>query len=152
MKKIMLASSSGGHFDQLMVIYKFLKDTYDDVTILTERTKYNKKEKDKYFLSQINRRSIIFPFKFMLNFLYSFFYFLKSNPSIIISTGALATIPICIIGKVFKRKIIFIESYAKTNSPTLTGKLVYKFADYFIVQWEEMKNVYPNSIYLGGIY
>ena len=54
--------------------------------------------------------------------------------------------------KIFKRKIIFIESFAKVNSPTLTGKLVYKFADRFYVQWEEMKEFYPNALYEGGIY
>nr|WP_255262956.1 UDP-N-acetylglucosamine transferase subunit ALG14 [Weissella confusa] len=44
------------------------------------------------------------------------------------------------------------ESYAKSNSPTLTGKIVYRFADMFIVQWEEMKHIYPKALYLGSIY
>ena len=57
-----------------------------------------------------------------------------------------------LLQKLFKKKIIFIESFAKLNSPTLTGKLVYKFADQFYVQWEEMLAVYPNAIYRGGIY
>ena len=58
----------------------------------------------------------------------------------------------CIFAKIFKKKIIFIESFAKVNSPTLTGKLVYKFADQFYVQWEQMKEYYPNAIFKGGIY
>jgi hypothetical protein len=51
-----------------------------------------------------------------------------------------------------KKKVIFIESFAKRNSPTKTGKQVYKFADHFIVQWEEMKEFYPNAIVGGMIY
>ena len=78
--------------------------------------------------------------------------FFKEKPDVVISTGALATIPMCIIAKVFRKKIIFIESFAKINSPTLTGKLVYKLADQFYVQWEEMKKFYPNAICKGGIY
>ena len=58
----------------------------------------------------------------------------------------------CLIGKLFKKKLIFIESFAKVNSPTLTGKLLYKFADQFYVQWEQMKEHYPNAIFKGGIY
>jgi len=58
----------------------------------------------------------------------------------------------CIIAKLFRKKIIFIESFAKVNSPTLTGKLVYKFADEFYVQWYSMLNIYPKAIFKGGIY
>ena len=54
--------------------------------------------------------------------------------------------------KIFQKKVIFIESFAKVNSSTLTGKFIYKFADQFYVQWEEMLEVYPNAIYKGGIY
>ena len=35
------------------------------------------------------------------------------------------------------------------DAPTLTGKLTYKFADLFIVQWKEMLKVYPKAV-LGG--
>ena len=82
----------------------------------------------------------------------SFKIFLREKPDVIISTGALATIPMCIFAKVLKKKIIFIESFAKVTSPTLTGKLIYKFADQFYVQWEQMKEYYPEAIYEGGIY
>ena len=58
----------------------------------------------------------------------------------------------CLIGKLTRRKLIFIESFAKVNSPTLTGKLLYKFADQFYVQWEQMKEHYPKAIFEGGIY
>ena len=40
----------------------------------------------------------------------------------------------------------------KATSPTETGKLLYKFADQFYVQWESMLSIYPKAIYLGGIY
>ena len=77
---------------------------------------------------------------------------ISERPDAVISTGALATIPMCLFGKIFGKKIIFIESFAKVNSQTLTGKLVYKFADQFYVQWDEMKKFYPNAICKGGIY
>ena len=41
---------------------------------------------------------------------------------------------------------------AKVTSPTETGKLLYKFADRFYVQWESMLKFYPKAKYLGGIY
>ena len=44
-----------------------------------------------------------------------------------------------------RKKLIYIESFAKVTSPTLTGKLLYKYADQFYVQWESMKEFYPKS-------
>lgn len=78
--------------------------------------------------------------------------YLKEKPDVIICTGVLAMIPMCLLMKVFKKKLIYIESFAKVTSPTKTGKFLYKYADQFYVQWKSMKKFYPNAICLGGIY
>ena len=152
MKKICFTASSGGHFEQLMML-KPLMDKYDSF-IVTEKTGYSviKDDRKVYYLNQVNRQEKTFIFKMITNTFKSFKIFFKEKPDVVISTGALATIPMCIFAKVLKKKIIFIESFAKVTSPTLTGKLVYKFADQFYVQWEQMKEHYPNAICKGGIY
>lgn len=152
MKKICFIASTGGHFEQLMMLKPLMKK-YDSF-IVTEKTKYATKSVDnvQYYLIQVNRREVTFIFKMFINIIRSLKIFFKEKPDIVISTGVLATIPMCIIAKIFKKKLIFIESFAKINSPTLTGKLVYKYADQFYVQWEELMKFYPNSIYKGGIY
>ena len=38
------------------------------------------------------------------------------------------------------------------KTPTLTGRLLRPFADRFYVQWEELLEVYPKAIYVGGVY
>ena len=58
----------------------------------------------------------------------------------------------CIMGKIFGSKIIYIETFANRNKKTATGKLIYKIADLFIVQWEEMLELYPKAVYGGSIY
>lgn len=150
--KICFTASSGGHFEQLMML-KPLMDKYESF-IVTEKTNYKVSHKDKsfYYVKQVNRHEKKFLYYMILNSLTTLKIFMKEKPDIVISTGALATIPMCIIAKVFKKKIIFIESFAKTNSPTLTGKLIYKFADQFYVQWDSMKEFYPEAICKGGIY
>lgn len=82
----------------------------------------------------------------------SLLLFIKERPDVIICTGVLAMIPMCLIMKMFGKKLIYIESFAKVTSPTLTGKLLYKYADQFYVQWESMKEFYPKALCLGGIY
>lgn len=150
--KICFAASSGGHLEQLLMLKPLMKK-YDGF-ILTEKTKYDvnvdgvKVKK----VSQINRKEKLFFFKFIGVAIKSFFIFLKERPTAIICTGVLATVPMCLIMKLFKRKVIYIESFAKVTSPTESGKLLYKFADRFYVQWESMKQFYPEAIYVGGIY
>ncbi|MCM1227312.1 MAG: UDP-N-acetylglucosamine transferase subunit ALG14 [Clostridium sp.] len=149
--KICFAASSGGHFEQLMML-KPLMEKYDSF-IVTEKTNYNSSETKKtYYMKQVNRREISFISKMIFNLIKSFGIFLKEKPDVIICTGVLAVIPICIISKIFGRKLIYIESFAKVTSPTETGKLMYKYADKFYVQWSSMLKIYPNAIYLGGIY
>lgn len=152
MKKICFIASSGGHFEQLMMLKPLMKK-YDSL-IVTEKTNYSvsNSEFNTYYLHQVNRREKSFIFRMIGNSLKTLKILISERPDAVISTGALATIPMCLFGKIFGKKIIFIESFAKVNSQTLTGKLVYKFADRFYVQWEEMKQFYPNAICKGGIY
>ena len=76
----------------------------------------------------------------------------KEKPDLIISSGAAVAVPFFYIGKIFGAKLIYIEVFDRIDKPTLTGKLVYPITDKFIVQWDEMKSVYPKAINLGSIF
>lgn len=150
--KLCFAASSGGHYEQLMML-KPLMEKYESF-VVTEKTIYNAaNEKQKtYYLKQVNRKEKSFIPRMIINAFKSLGIYFKERPDVIICTGVLAMIPLCLIAKLFGRKLIYIESFAKVTSPTETGKLLYKFADQFYVQWEPMKEIYPNALYLGGIY
>lgn len=150
--KLCFCASSGGHYEQIMML-RPLMDKYDSF-IVTEKTHYNVNNYNNrvYYLRQVNRKQQLWLFYMLYNSILSLIILIKERPSIVISTGALSTIPMCILEKAFKGKLIFIESFAKVTVPTETGRLLYKIADRFYVQWPQMKEVYPDAIYLGGIY
>lgn len=150
--KICFAASSGGHLEQILML-RPLMDKYDSF-LITEKTSYRPDIKgiSIYYLHQVNRKEISFPLEMMINTIKSFVVFFKEKPDVIISTGVLATIPICLIAKLFRKKLIYIESFAKVRSANATGRLLYRFADQFYVQWPQMLEIYPKAIYLGGIY
>lgn len=150
--KLCFAASTGGHFEQLLML-KPLMDKHESF-IMTEKTDYKTTVEGKkmYYMVQVNRREVLFLPKMIWNSFKSLMIFAKERPDAVICTGVLAMIPMCLIAKLFGSKLIYIESFAKVTSPTLTGKLLYKFADQFYVQWESMLKVYPKAIYLGGIY
>lgn len=151
-KKICFAASSGGHYEQLMML-KPLMDKYDSF-IITEQTDYaaNVKGEKIYYMKQVNRKEKNFAIMMLLNLFHSIKIYFKEKPDVVITTGVLAMIPICLIAKIMGKKLIYIESFAKVTTPTQTGKLMYRWADRFYVQWEQMLSVYPDAIYLGGIY
>ena len=150
--KLCFAASSGGHYEQLMML-KPLMEKYDSF-VITEKTDYSAKEKGEktYYMNQVNRREKDFIWQMVINTLKSIDIYRKEKPDVVICTGVLAMIPICLIAKLMGKKLIYIESFAKVTSPTETGKLLYKFADQFYVQWKPMLKFYPKAIYLGGIY
>ena len=150
--KICFAASTGGHFEQLMMLRPLMEK--HDSFILTEKTDYSvAKDTDRiYYLAQVNRKEKSWLFAMLANAFRSLGIFLKERPDAIVCTGVLATIPMCLLCRLLGKQLIYIESFAKVTSPTETGKLMYKFAHRFYVQWESMLEIYPNAIYLGGIY
>ena len=76
----------------------------------------------------------------------------KEKPDLIISSGAAVAVPFFWLGKLRGAKLIYIEVFDRIDKPTLTGKLVYPITDKFIVEWDEMKKVYPKSVNLGSIF
>lgn len=150
--KICFAASSGGHFEQILML-KPLMEKYNSF-LLTEKTTYKTEVKNvrMHYLHQVNRKEVLFPLEMVGNAFRSLYFFVKERPDVVITTGVLAVIPMCLLAKLFRRKLIYLESFAKVTSPTETGKLLYKYADQFYVQWPQMKEIYPNAIYLGGIY
>ncbi|MDD3242008.1 MAG: polysaccharide biosynthesis protein [Bacilli bacterium] len=156
MKKVMFISSTGGHLTELLELEKIFGKY--DYHIITEKTKSNINLKNKY-INRINflvygtkDHILIYPFKLIINCFKSLYFYLKIKPDFIVTTGAHTAGPMCMIGKIFGSKIIYIETFANINSKTITGKLIYKFADLFIVQWESMLKLYPKATYGGWIF
>ena len=155
MKRVLFISSKGGHFSELMKFEPLFKKY--KVTIVTEAPLNKKKFKKKYekynihFLLRCSNFKIVNVFKIFIDCFISLYYFIRFRPKYIVTTGAFAAGPISCIGKIFRSKIIFIETMANINTPTVTGRIIYKFADLFIVQWESMLEVYPKAVYGGWI-
>lgn len=156
MKKIMLISSVGGHLTQLLEL-KSLFNKYNYV-LVTEKTDVTKKMHEKYNIEYLHygsrNQKLLYPFILLGNCIKSLFLLIKYNPSVIITTGANTAAAMCCLGKIFRKKVIYIESFAKNNSPTMTGKWIYKLHAYttFVVQWESMLKFYTKAEYWGGIY
>jgi len=156
MKKVLFIASTGGHLSELLQL-KSMFDKYD-YHIVTEKTKstisLQEKHQNKvnYLVYGTKSNMLTYPFKLLYNCFKSLFIYLKVRPKVIITTGAHTAGPMCCIGKILGSKIIYIETFANSKSKSATGRIVYWFADLFIVQWESMIKLYPKAKYNGWIY
>lgn len=146
--KICLISSSGGHYEQLRML-KSLSRNFES-TWITEKTKYPSDA--DFYLIQTGSKDKLYIIKMFINFVISLFLWVRLRPDYVITTGTMIVIPMVLIAKLFHKKVIYIETFARVKDGTKTGKFIYKYADLFIVQWIELLKVYPNAVYGGSIY
>lgn len=78
-------------------------------------------------------------------------------PDLVLVNGPGTCIPVCLacyiprfLGIKFI-KIIYVESAARVKSLSLTGTILYRLADRFIVQWKDLVQSYPRAEYIGRL-
>ena len=148
-KKLCLACSAGGHLTELTRLEEayrnqphfFVTDQRVDTGEFAKR--------ERTFFVTCPRRN---PFKLLLNFFESLNVLLKEKPNVIVSTGADTAFFTCLLGKLMGARLVFIESFARITEPSLSGKLLYPFADTFFVQWPDLKADLPKAVYAGSVF
>ncbi|MEO0281481.1 MAG: PssD/Cps14F family polysaccharide biosynthesis glycosyltransferase [candidate division WOR-3 bacterium] len=149
--KICISCSMGGHLVEVLQLKNvYNKYNYFYLTFYKKGLVDEIKGEKIYFVENPGRNII----KLLKNILQTFFILKKERPDVIISTGAGSAVPSIIIGKLlFNTKIIFIESFARINTKSLSGIISYPFADLFLVQWRNMLKLYgKKALYRGAVY
>ena len=153
MKKVMFVCNSGGHLTEMLKLHNVMVKY--EYMLVTEKTVITEKIKNKYnikFVKYMSRKNIItYLFNGFINIIISIYNIIKFNPKIIISTGACVGAIYCFSGKILGKKIIYIESASRIDTLSGTGKVMYKIADKFYVQWEELEQKYNKSEYIGRL-
>ncbi|MGO1371974.1 MAG: PssD/Cps14F family polysaccharide biosynthesis glycosyltransferase [Senegalia sp. (in: firmicutes)] len=143
-----MISSSGGHYEQLKMLSVLGEN--NDIFWVTEKVDYSSKA--DYYLIQTGLKDKKFLFRMIINLFKTLKIWLKEKPDYVITTGTMIVIPMAFLAKILGKKLIYIESFARIHDATRTGRLMYKYADLFIIQWETLKEIYPNAVYGGSIY
>lgn len=150
--KIMFIASSGGHLEEISQLKK-IAARFDN-SLVTEKNEFEVRNfgNRQYFVPQMNRKEKLFLLKFIRLFFQAYKILKREKPGLVITTGALISYPFCVLERMMHGKVIYIESFARVNEPSLTGKLIHKHADLFIVQWEDMLEYFPDAVLGGGIF
>lgn len=173
-KSIMIVLGSGGHTSELLIMIKRLDlNKFSRIFFVyshNDSSSGNKikenidldKYKDKIQTIQIYRsRNVGQSFKSsifttLISFIHSILIIIKTRPNMIVTNGPGVALPLCYTGYILKKillltefKILYIESYCRTKSLSLAGKLIEPISDRFIVLWKELAT--KKREYIGKI-
>ena len=143
--KICLVASRGGHVEEL----RFAKELNGTSFLITEESNNDAGICDTvYYVEHINRKDPDAVWKVIMLFCRAVKILRDEQPDCFISTGALISIPVLILGKLRGKKVIFIETLARVESPSISGRIAYRFADLFVVYWKSLLQFYPKAHYI----
>ena len=104
------------------------------------------------WISGLNRKkwwkNIFLPVKILVSLFQALLIWVKFRPDIMIGTGGYASLPILIVGSIFKTKIVIQE---QNYLPGISNKILSRFASIIAVAYENMERFFPqNKIILTG--
>ena len=150
--KVCVGASAGGHMNQLLRLLEYSDSwKYQPSLYITTKPeiacKFEKKGKT-YIIGESNR---FHPFASLRIFSKGVYIMLMDSPDVIITTGSLPLALVCLAAKLFRKKVVWIDSIANVEKFSMSGRLMYRFADLFLTQWEDLAESHPKAEYLGSI-
>ncbi|KAI8929850.1 oligosaccharide biosynthesis protein Alg14-like protein [Entophlyctis helioformis] len=82
---------------------------------------------------------------------------LKIQPDMLVCNGPGTCVPIALLARLLRflgvldTRVVFVESLARVHKLSLSGRILYPFADQLIVQWPELAAKYPKAVYQGRL-
>lgn len=147
--KICLVASGGGHLTELLRLSESWKQ-YETCFVTTVPVVRDNLQTsgNVYVVGECNRQ---YPMRVLRVFLKCISIAFKERPSVVISTGAAAGCMICFLAKITGARIVWIDSITNVQQISLSGRMVRRIADLFLVQWPELAKKYNKVEYLGAV-
>lgn len=145
--KICVVSSCGGHLTEvrtLMPAYSHHRHFY----VLNDKAMLPADMVGKtYFIVHSER-----DWRFFFNLWEAFSILWRERPQVILSTGAGPAVPFALVGRfLFGCRIVFVETITRIQSPSLTGKIMYRLAHDFFYQWPTLEKYFQNGKFGGCV-
>jgi UDP-N-acetylglucosamine:LPS N-acetylglucosamine transferase len=147
--KIALICSHGGHLTETMqILSAFNGHELFFVTYRSARDADVEKLARAYFTENIGLN----PWRMLKTFFWAWHILRRERPDVLFSLGAEIAVPFFCVGKFYGIRTIYIESWCRVKTLSLTGRLLYPFVDEFWVQWEDLlARCGPRARYHGAV-
>lgn len=137
--RVLIVASPGGHLMQMLALEPAWRDTERTwVTLRSTDVEYLLRDENVVYGHGPTPRDIG---NFFRNLRFASRVLRREDPSVIISTGAGLALPFFILGRLQRRRLVYIESITRVQKLALTGRLVYPLANAFFVQWSSLSHL-----------
>jgi UDP-N-acetylglucosamine:LPS N-acetylglucosamine transferase len=138
-KKVLIVASPGGHLLQMLALEPVWADANRTwVTLRSTDVEYLLQDENVIYGHGPTPRNIG---NFFRNLRLAWRVLREQNPDVVISTGAGLALPFFVLGRIQRRRLVYIESITRVEKLALTGRLVYPLADAFFVQWDSLSEL-----------
>ena len=154
---VYIVSSPGGHLNETLSMV----EAFEDCNVYAITLDFpNMKDISFPCLKGIYKMRLWFnysikfglPITLLVSFVSILKIFLRHRPHVIFSTGSEIAVPAFLLGKFFfGAKVVYVECFTRIKTLSLTGKIVYRFADHFLVQWPELAEQHEKALYKGRL-
>jgi hypothetical protein len=142
--KVCLASSAGGHLAELQVLKKSW-DGCETFYLIMRGPTADGLARAGHRVFQVDNARRTRPWTMIRTLWQTIPVIIRERPDAIITTGAGVVIPACLLVKMLRGKLIYVETIAEVDRPTITGRVLHRWADLFIVQWPQLKKFFPRA-------
>lgn len=136
---VLLVASPGGHLLQMLALEPAWRDRDRVwVTLRSPDVTYLLREERVIYGHGPTHRNVP---NFFRNLRAAWGVLRREDPAVIVSTGAGLALPYFVLGKLQRRRLVYVESITRVEKLALTGRLVYPLADSFFVQWSSLERL-----------
>ncbi len=76
----------------------------------------------------------------------------RLRPRVVLTTGAAVAVPFAWVARARRIPVVYVESLARAEKPSLSCRLVAPVADRVYVQWPELRAALPQARYAGTVF
>lgn len=156
---LLIALGEGGHTKEMLTLVDMLGDDYAYAYVVVDD--------DPISEAKIRRRGPVYrllrprdkahnllrdALKFAASARQAWRILRKVRPTAVLSTGPSVAVPVCILARLRGARVIFVETGSRVTALSTTGRIMYRVADLFFVQWPELRERYPRAVYAGRLF
>jgi UDP-N-acetylglucosamine:LPS N-acetylglucosamine transferase len=147
---VLLVCSSGGHLLQLVALEPAWKD-FRHAWVTHERSDSRSLlEGERVFYGYMpTTRNLK---NFVRNIWLASSILRLTQPRVVLTTGAALAVPFAWLARLRRIDVVYVESFARIEAPSLSCKLVRHAANRVYVQWPELLSQVPGSRYVGSVF
>lgn len=159
-KTVLVVLGGGGHTRQLLKLVNKLGNNYNyEYIIASDDLLSERKIEFKGPIFKIlnprkmeDKNMVKVVLKFIPSTVQLLPKLLKSKANCVLAVGPALSLHVTWLSKfIFRKKVIFLESWSRVYTKSLAGRLTYPFADLFLVQWPQEAKNYAKAIYAGRL-